>query len=217
MYATNAEAVTDYLKNYTDEQINTIGEMTSNENNMALAQWKDKAEKLRAKGEASLESGGEMLGGILGIKGIGKGISKVRALYKKAQDAKKAAQALAKKGQQALDEGKQATKNIQQDVVQKSQSKNDKAKQDYKEGDEDLPTEPEPYYTTPYDDVDTSEHSASKDNEGMDDPVNQQAESDTKPISIDELENMNEDELTKFIQKNTPQTDGDTKPQNPLA
>ena len=51
-YASNAEGVSDYLKNYTDEQINTVGEMVSNENNMALSEWRDKAEKLRAQGES---------------------------------------------------------------------------------------------------------------------------------------------------------------------
>ena len=82
-YASNAEAVSDYLKNYTDEQINTVGEMVSNETNIALSEWRDKAEKLRAQGDANIEAGGEALGGVLGIKGIGKGIKRLKLYIKK--------------------------------------------------------------------------------------------------------------------------------------
>ena len=170
-YASNAEGVSDYLKNYTDEQINTVGEMVSNENNMALSEWRDKAEKLRAQGEANIESGGEALGGIIGIKGIGKGISKVKAIIKKGKEAKKTAEDLAKKAKEAVNKGKSSVEKIKNDLENKTKSKGDKAKENNE--DPDIDEDPEAYKTTPFDDVDTSSKPPSTEQEGGDDAVNQ--------------------------------------------
>lgn len=129
-YASNAESVKDYLKDYTDEQINTMGEMVSSEQNMAMQEWRNKAEQIRAAKELTLEESGELLGGIVGIKGIGKGISKVKDLYKKGQEAKKAAEELKNKVKEAAQKGKDATEKIKKDLEDKSKSKSQKSKED---------------------------------------------------------------------------------------
>ena len=173
-YASNAEAVSDYLKNYTDEQINTVGEMVSNENNIAMSEWRDKAEKLRAQGEASLESGGEALGGLIGVKGIGKGISKVKGLYKKAQETKKAAEDAVKKAKDTVSKGKESVEKIKKDLEDKTKSKSDKAKENNEgeDGTADIDENSEAFHTTPFDDVSTDKSSATE-QEGGDDTVNQ--------------------------------------------
>lgn len=220
-YSSNAEAVNDYLKNYTDEQINTIGEMTSNENNIALSEWRDKAEKLRAQGEASIESGGEALGGILGIKGIGKGIKKVKDLYKKGQEAKKAAEDAVKKAKDTVSKGKESVEKIKKDLEDKTKSQNDKAKEDNEgeDGTPDIDENPEAYYTTPFDDVSTDKP-PSTEQEGGDDAVNQASQegqgdaigqeggavedsvADSEAIDFDNLADTSTDTLRAFFTRN---------------
>ena len=129
-YASNAESVKDYLKDYTDEQINTMGEMVSSEQNMAMQEWRNKAEQIRAAKELTLEESGELLGGIVGVKGIGKGISKVKDLYKKGQEARKAAEELKNKVKEAAQKGKDATEKIKKDLEDKTKSKSQKSKED---------------------------------------------------------------------------------------
>lgn len=220
-YASNAEAVNDYLKNYTDEQINTIGEMTSNENNIALSEWRDKAEKLRAQGEASIESGGEALGGILGIKGIGKGIKKVKDLYKKGQETKKAAEEAVKKAKDTVSKGKESVEKIKKDLEDKTKSRNDKAKEDNEgeDGTPDIDENPEAYYTTPFDDVSTDKP-PSTEQEGGDDTVNQASQegqgdaigqeggavedsvADSEAIDFDNLADTSTDAIRSFFTQN---------------
>jgi len=220
-YASNAEAVSDYLKNYTDEQINTMGEMTSNENNIAMSEWRDKAEKLRAQGEASIESGGEALGGILGIKGIGKGIKKVKDLYKKGQEAKKAAEDAVKKARDTVSKGKESVEKIKKDLEDKTKSRNDKAKEDNEgeDGTPDIDENPEAFYTTPFDDVSTDKP-ASTEQEGGDDTVNQESQegqgdaigqeggavedsvADSGAIDFDNLADTSTDTLRSFFTQN---------------
>ena len=172
-YASNAEAVNDYLKNYTDEQINTIGEMVSNESNIALSEWRDKAEKLRAQGEANIESGGEALGGILGIKGIGKGIKKVKDLYKKGQEAKKAAEDAVKKAKDTVSKGKDSVEKIKKDLEDKTKSRNDKAKENNEgeDGTADIDEDSKAFNTTPPDE--DTDKPPSTEQEGGNDTVNQ--------------------------------------------
>jgi hypothetical protein len=129
-YASNAESVKDFLKDYTDEQINTMADMVSNEQNLAMQEWRNKAEKIRAVKELTLEESGELLGGIVGIKGVGKGISKVKALYKKGQEAKKTAEELKKKVREAAKKAKEATEKIKKDLEDKTKSKSQKSKED---------------------------------------------------------------------------------------
>ena len=206
-YASNAEAVSDYLKNYTDEQINTVGEMVSNENNIAMSEWRDKAEKLRAQGEASIESGGEALGGLIGVKGIGKGISKVKGLYKKAQETKKAAEDVVKKAKDTVSKGKESVEKIKKDLEDKTKSKSDKAKENNEgeDGTADIDEDSEAFHTTPFDDVSTDK-SSSTEQEGGDDTVNQPSQ-EGQGDSIGQQGGAAEDQVADAEVSETPELD----------
>ena len=216
-YASNAESVKDYLKNYTDEQINTMGDMVSNENNMALQEWRDKAEKLRSAKELGLEESGEILGGIVGVKGIGKGISKVKDIYKKGQKVKSDAEELAKKARESVQKGKDATEKIKKDLEEKTKGKNQKSKEDNDPENDagDIDDDPDAFYTTPVDaDAEAAEQEGSKevdDGEGdTTDAPEGESGGDTadasaeggeadSAIDFDNLEDVSTDTLRNFF------------------
>jgi hypothetical protein len=226
-YASNAEAVSDYLKNYTDEQINTVGEMVSNETNIALSEWRDKAEKLRAQGDANIEAGGEALGGVLGIKGIGKGIKKVKALYKKGQEAKKAAEDAVKKAKDTVSKakdtvskvkdtvskGKESVEKIKKDLEDKTKSRNDKAKENNEgednEGeagtadiDEDTDKAPSTQQEGGDDTVNQASQEGQGDAIGQEGGAVQDSVADSEAIDFDNLADTSTDTLRSFFTRN---------------
>lgn len=89
-YANNADSVSDFMKNYSDQQIEGMEDMTDSVANQADLAWKDGAERTRALAEGKAEEGGEILGSLIGVKGLGKGIGKLRDLYKRGKALKEA-------------------------------------------------------------------------------------------------------------------------------
>ena len=188
-YASNAEGVKDYLKNYTDEQINSVGEMVSNENNMAMNEWREKAEAFRSAKSLKLQESGETLGGIIGVKGIGKGISKVREIYKKGQEAKKTAQELAEKTKKALGKGKEATEKIKNDLEEQTKSSNQKAKEENEGEDDytpDVDEDPDAYYSTPPDEEEGEDSGSKNVDDGEGDTTDPIGETGGEPDIVGE-------------------------------
>lgn len=119
-YASNADAVSDYLKNYTDTQIEGMEDMTDQVANLKDLSWKQNAEDATAQAQGKAEEGGEILGAMLGIKGLGAGYKKLKGIYDKAQEVKKQAKALKDKVSGKDDEfdgfGDDAPKDVGDDV-----------------------------------------------------------------------------------------------------
>ncbi len=150
-YASNADSVRDFMKNYNDEQIQGMEDMTDSVANLKDLSWKDTAEKVRSQAEGKAEEGGEILGSLLGVKGVGKGIKKLKDIYNKGKALKNKVEDLKNKvsGTEEQDNG--------DDVVEQTeQEKGDDVGDDVL-GQDALEDE-NTFQTAPYqDDLDTTE------------------------------------------------------------
>ena len=96
-YSSNADSVKDFLNNYTDQQIEGMEDMSESLNNQLSLKWRAQFDQAHAKAVEEGQLSGELLGGLLGVKGIGKGIGKLRDIYKKGKALKDKAEDLKNK------------------------------------------------------------------------------------------------------------------------
>ena len=87
-YGNNADSVRDFLSSYNDKQVEGLEDMTDSIQNLKDLKWKDTAESIRAKAQGKAEEGGEILGSLMGVKGLKSGFGKLKDIYSKGKDLK---------------------------------------------------------------------------------------------------------------------------------
>jgi len=116
VYASNADSVRDFLDNYNDEGIQSMEDMTDSVASLNNLKWKDKAEGLRAKAQHEAMKGGEVLGGLMGVKGLKGGLQKIKSVYQKGKALKKNLGDLKDKADDALGDAKNKVGDLGKEV-----------------------------------------------------------------------------------------------------
>lgn len=210
-YSSNADSVKDFLNNYTDQQIEGMEDMSESLNNQLSLKWRAQFDQAHAKAVEEGQLSGELLGGLFGVKGLGKGISKLKDIYKKGKQLKDKAEDLkekltGEKKEESLDDDLEDTDNkIPSNSKGNTEEEGD---QDSSERtpdsvDEDTEKGQEGGEQERYDDLGDDDF----DPEGALDKLRSslgegqgKAEDLGDSPSLDDLENLSKEEMSKFVE-----------------